>query len=252
MRPYLGKNCLTRLGLILAAIVFGAAATVQAQSQLQLPPLPKYTAPPPSHSQNSTTIPSNPMLTQPSSPPPEELPDTAPQDEPPEVEAPPPANMNEPILPAIFRGCWQGEVYTLDDLERLPGAARLGTWTPKTYRICYQRYGNGPYQLTFTDTGMEHDDRIISPSGSMRLLSTQGQTALMLWSLHFDEYLPSPASFFGFGGSGTSTFPVDESTKLRCVIESDGMHVWATVYGLREGEPWFQAHWHALFLPVPT
>jgi hypothetical protein len=250
MGPYLDKNYLTRLGLILAVIVFGYAVTAHAQSQLELPP-PKYTTPPTSHSQNSVTIPSNPSLTQPSSPPPQESPDIAPQQEPPEAEAPPSA-MTEPILPAIFRGCWQGEVYTLDNLERLPGAARLGDWTPKTYRICYERYGNGPYQITFTDTGMEHDDRIISPSGSMRLLSTQGQTALMLGSLHFDEYLPSPASFFGFGGGGTSTFPVDESTKLRCVIESDGMHVWATVHGLRDGQPWFQAHWHALFLPVPT
>src|ERR1700728_4282979 len=90
MRPNLGKNCLTRLGLILGVIVSGTATIVQAQSQLELPPLPKYTAPPPSRSQNSTTIPSNPMLTQPSSPPPEELPDNAPQDEPPEAEAPPP------------------------------------------------------------------------------------------------------------------------------------------------------------------
>ncbi|HUN57747.1 MAG TPA: hypothetical protein VMU41_06500 [Candidatus Binataceae bacterium] len=250
MRTHLRKNYLTRLGLILAAIVFGTAASVQAQSQLQLPP-PRFTPPPVSHSQNSETIPSNPMLSQPSSPPPEELPENTPQDEPPEAEAPPPAVMTEPILPAIFRGCWQGEVYTLDDLERLPGAARLGTWTPKTYRICYQRYGTGPYQLTFTDTGMAHDDRIISPTGTMQLLSTQGQTAMMLGSLHFEEYLPSPASFFGFGG-GNATFPVDESTKLRCVIDSQGMHVWATVYGLREGQPWFQAHWHALFLPVPT
>jgi hypothetical protein len=250
MQPYLKKNHVTRLGLILAAIMFGTTATVQAQSQLELPPPRQYTAPPPvSHSQNSETIPSNPMVTQPSSPPPvEELPQAAPQNEPPEAEAPPPYQMTEPILPAIFRGCWQGEVYTLDDLERLPGAASLGTWTPKTYRICYQRYGNGPYQLTFNETGMEHDDRIIGPTGSLQLLSTEGQTAMMLGSLHFEEYVPSPASFFGFGSR--STFPVDESTKLRCVIDSEGMHVWATVYGLREGEPWFQAHWHALFLPV--
>jgi hypothetical protein len=142
-------------------------------------------------------------------------------------------------------------VYTLDDLQRLPGAARLGDWTPKTYRICYKRYGNGPYQLTFTDTGMEHDSRIISPNGSMQLLSTQGQTAMMLGSLDFNEYYASSVGFLGLFGS-TSTFPVDESTKLRCVIEPDGMHVWATVYGLRDGQPWFQAHWHALFLPVPA
>jgi hypothetical protein len=249
MRPDLSKNYLPRLGLILAAIVFGAAATVRAQSQLELPPPPRYTAPPPvSHSQNFTTIPSNPTLTQPYSPPVEELPQAAPQNQQPEPL--PPSSIIEPILPAIFRGCWQGEVYTLDDLERLPGGPKLGSWTPKTYRICYQRYGNGPYQLTFNETGMEHDDRIISPTGTMQLLSTQGQTAMMLGSLHFREYSPKPASFFGFGGS--STFPVDESTKLRCVVDSVGMHVWATVYGTQSGQPWFQAHWHTLFLLAPT
>jgi len=153
------------------------------------------------------------------------------------------------VLPAIFRGCWQGEVYTLDEIERAPGGGKLGDWTPKTYRVCYRRYGNGPYQLTFTETGMEPDDRIISPSGSMQLLSSRGDTAMMLGSLHFNEYRPGPVGFFGLGSP--DTFPVNETTKLRCVVQSDGMHVWATVDGTRDGAPWFRAHWHALFLPVP-
>jgi hypothetical protein len=161
----------------------------------------------------------------------------------------PPPERAQPVLPAIFRGCWQGEVYTIDDIERAPGGAKPGYWTPKTYRICYNRYGDGPYQLTFTETSVEPDQRIISPNGSMQLLSSQGDTAMMLGSLHFSEYVPAPAGFFGLGSP--DTFPVNEMTKLRCVIQPDGMHVWATVDGTRDGVPWFRAHWHALFLQVP-
>jgi hypothetical protein len=132
----------------------------------------------------------------------------------------------------------------------MPGAARLGTWTPKTYRICYKRYGDGPYQLTFTETSVVPDSRIVSPSGSMQLLSSQGNTAMMRGTLHFDEYFPVQAGFFGFASASPGTFPVDETTKLRCVVASDGMHVWATVDGNREGVPWFRAYWHALFFQV--
>ena len=241
------RNRISRMGWIIAAIVLLMPSAAAAQSQLELAPptrivpeSPQQAPQPPS--QNSETIPSNPILTQPSSPPPSVPNET--QIPPP--EAPPPSvEMAQPILPSIFRGCWQGEVDTLDAIERLPGAARLGTWTPKTYRICYQRYGNGPYQLTFTQTNVAPDERIISPNGSMRLLSSQGNTAMMLGSLHFDEYYPASVGFFGFGSPGT--FPVDETTRLRCVVAPDGMHVWATVDGIRNGQPWFRAYWHALF-----
>ena len=131
----------------------------------------------------------------------------------------------------------------------MPGAAKLGTWTPKTYRICYKRYGNGPYQLTFTETGVAPDNRIVSPSGTMRLLSSQGNTAMMLGSLHFDEYFPAPAGFLR--SREPETFPVDETPKLRCIVAPDGMHVWATVRRQRDGAPWFRAYWHALFYQDP-
>jgi len=246
----LRKETLSLLGLILALILCAPAAA-WAQAQLELPPLPQHTAPPPSHSQNSTVIPSNPMMAQPSSPPPvEEIPQAAPQDESPETEVPPPV-ASQPVLPAIFRGCWQGTVYALDDIEFFPGSPAHSTWTPKTYFVCYRRTGNGPFQLTFNQAGIEHDSRIFNPVGSIQLLSAYGNEALMQASLRFEEYRSSLASFFGFGG-GTSSFSVNESTKLRCVVDSAGMHVWATVYGTQSSQPWFQAHWHALFLPAPN
>jgi hypothetical protein len=254
MYRYLYRISLPRIGLVIALMIaIPAVASAQDQDQFQLPtqivPESPQTEPsPPSH--NSETIPSNPVVAQPFSPPP--MPYQAPQNPPPAEAPPSPMEETQPILPDIFRGCWRGEVDNLDAILPMPGGARLGTWTPKTYRICYQRYGSEPYQLTFNETAVAPDSRIVSPAGTMRLLSSHGSTAMMLGSLHFEEYFPVQASFFGFANPGPGTFPVDETTKLRCIVAPDGMHVWATVDGNREGVPWFRAYWHALFYPVPA
>ena len=146
------------------------------------------------------------------------------------------------MLPAIFRGCWQGKVEFLDSIERLPGAPKTGVWTPKTYRLCYQRYGNGPFQLNFSEAGIDRDSRITNPQSSMSLLSTDGRTyATMRALLHFDEYSKRD------GG----TFAVDETARLQCDIEPDGMHVIGSVHGMRDGDPWFRAYWHTVFVHVP-
>ncbi|MBF6560972.1 MAG: hypothetical protein IVW56_11830 [Candidatus Binataceae bacterium] len=172
---------------------------------------------------------------------------------PPPVIAPEPATPPEPaavapmqpMLPAIFRGCWQGEVEWVDSIERLPGAAKIGPWTPKTYRLCYERYGNGPFQLTLTEAGIQHNSKIINSQGVMHALSTDGRTyATMQAFLHFDEYHVRDY----FGGA---TFPVDETTRLQCDIQPDGMHVSGNVYGMRDGSPWFRAYWHTVFVHVP-
>jgi len=241
MKPSHTTQLLAVLGLNLALMV-ASLATARAQSQLDLP-VPSTQGPPAApmaplpRSQNSQTIPSHPLAAQPSVPPPE--------------ATYPPSLMAQPVLPAIFRGCWRGEVFNLDEIQLLPGAGGLGTWTPKTYRVCYQRTGNGPFELTFTEAGIEHDSRIYNAAGNMQLLSTDGHNAMMQASLHFDESVGGGGSFFGLVLGGGS-FPVDETTKLRCVIEPDGMHVWATVYGTRDGAPWFRAHWHTIFEPDPS
>ncbi len=149
----------------------------------------------------------------------------------------------QPVLPAIFRGCWQGRVEYLDSLERLPGGARLGFWTPKTYRLCYRRIGDGPFVLTFTEAGIEPNDRIINAQGRMTLLSSDGRRyASMRSDLDFDEYRRH-ASY-----SGNDTFAVHEIADLDCSIQSDGMHVKGIVTGSRNGAPWFRARWHAVFM----
>jgi len=153
--------------------------------------------------------------------------------------------MQQPVLPAIFRGCWQGDVEFLDSIERLPGAAKIGTWTPKTYRLCYERYGSGPFQLTFTAAGVAQNSKITNTQGAMELLSSDGHTyATMRAQLHFDEYRNGDY----FSGA---TFAVDETTRLQCDIQPDGMHVIGSVRGTRDGDPWFRAYWHALFIHIP-
>lgn len=153
--------------------------------------------------------------------------------------------MQQPVLPAIFRGCWQGKVEYLDSIERLPGAAKVGSWTPKTYRLCYQRYGDGPFQLTFSEAGIDHNRKITNAQSSMNLLSSDGRTyATMRALLHFDEYRNGDYS-------AGSTFAVDETARLQCEIRPDGMHVIGSVHGTRDGDPWFRAYWHTVFVHVP-
>ena len=158
---------------------------------------------------------------------------------------PPPAQVyrSQPVLPAVFRGCWEGRVDYLDSLERLPGGAKLGFWTPKTYRLCYRRIGNGPFVLTLTEAGIEHNDRITNAEGRMTLLSSDGRHyASMRSDLNFDEYRTAAGYF------GSTTFAVHEVADLNCSIESDGMHVDGIVTGWRNEAPWFRARWHTVFV----
>jgi hypothetical protein len=152
------------------------------------------------------------------------------------------AYRSQPVLPAVFRGCWEGRVDYLDSLERLPGGAKLGFWTPKTYRLCYRRTGNGPFVLTFSEAGIEQNDRIINAEGRMALLSSDGRHyASMRSDLAFEEY-GTHASY-----SGSNTFAVHEVADLDCTLEGDGMHVKGEVTGWRNEAPWFRARWHTVF-----
>ena len=158
------------------------------------------------------------------------------------VRPEPPALQTQPVLPAVFRGCWQGRVDYLDSLKRLPGGPRLGFWTPKTYRLCYRRIGNGPFVLTFTEAGIEQTDRITNAEGRMTLLSSDGRRyASMRSDLDFDEYR-THAGYFG-----NNTFAVHELADLDCEIKPDGMHVKGIVTGWRNAVPWFRARWHTVF-----
>jgi hypothetical protein len=180
--------------------------------------------------------------------PPPQLPPPMPPPPPPALPPPPPpASMlhSQPILPAVFRGCWDGRVEYLDSIERMFGAPKVGVWTPKTYRICYRRVGSGPFELTFSQVGVDPNTKIINPTGRMDLISTDGRDAAQMRALlHFDE-------FYAHGHLGAPTFGVDEEAFLNCVIHGNGaMVVRGQVFGRRDGSPWFRAHWHAVFSRV--
>ena len=155
------------------------------------------------------------------------------------------AAQSEPKLPQVFRGCWQGEVEFVDELERIPGAHRVGYWTPKTYRLCYKRVGDGPFHLTLSETGVVPNEQILNARGHVSALATDGRAyAKMRAELHFEENHIDP-------GLRGIKFAVDETTMLDCRINGDAMTVTASVYGTRDGDPWFKARWHANFRHVP-
>jgi hypothetical protein len=229
------------LGLTSFVIVW-SASLARAQQSLEVPSPSSQSAPSirihrqatPSHTPPSAaveTIPAaHPQLR------------IAPSPKPPPAVRSEPSRQAEPILPAIFRGCWQGQVSQLDSIERAPGGAKIGPWTPKTYRLCYERTGDGPFEMTFTEAGVARSSRITNANGQIQILSSDGRTyATMHAVLHFDEYRAGTSYFRG------DTFPVDEVTRLQADIKPDGMHVWGQVAGNREGAPWFRAWWHTVF-----
>ena len=86
--------------------------------------------------------------------------------------------------------------------------------------------------------------RLSTPGARWILVSTDGRTyATMRALLHFDEYR--------YGNSSGDTFEVDEVARLQCEIRPDGMHVIGSVRGTRDGDPWFRAYWHTIFIHVP-
>jgi hypothetical protein len=219
---------------IIAIAISAASASAQGimQGEPSIAPAPRATyAPPPR---------SNPEM---------QIPQQAPQQQWTPAPPPPPITaplmVPQPVLPPVFRGCWEGTVYNVDSMERAPGGHALGYWTPKTYRLCYKRVGNGPYQLTFGEAGIVASQKIKYSQGRVDIERTDGRSYAELRAfLHFDEYRA------GFNPAG-DTFPVDEDTTLECQINGDQMRVIADVDGRREDQPWFRAHWRTVFTRAP-
>jgi hypothetical protein len=226
--------------LLVVTVISVSAVSALAQDMLQgepqIAPAPRATHPPAANRemqipQQAPQQPWTPMQTPapPSPPPPIRVPLVAPQ----------------PILPPVFRGCWQGTVENVDSITRAPGGHKLGYWTPKTYRLCYRRVGDGPYQLTFGETDVVATEKIRYSKGTVEIKKTDGRSYAELRAfLHFDEYRAGP-------NPGRATFAVDEVTMLECKIDGEQMHVIADLDGRREDEPWFHAHWRTTFIRVP-
>lgn len=157
------------------------------------------------------------------------------------------ATSNVRLLPQVFDGCWSGSVEKLDsiDLFRPP---QVTLWVTKTYRLCYQRDGNGSSQPTLTEAGLNREiasrlgTEVGNVIGHLKVVSTDFRTkAEMRAFLHFNERPRNPQSF---------RFPVglvDELTTLDCQIDGVTMHVEAQVYGEYDTTPWFTGSWHADF-----
>lgn len=233
------------LQLAAAAIAFGQGSIAPpppSQREPQIAPVPGYNPNP--ESTPIQVLPSwlwppgpgrqPPVATAPTQP-------SSPLPHGPSIQLTEPALQENPVLPPVFRGCWKGEVTELDWIKRLPGAHKVGYWTPKTYRVCYRRLGSGPFRLTLTETSVEENEKIIHPVGRVMPISTDGRAyARMHATLHFDEYSIDR-------DSPSATFAVDESTYLDCRISNNKMLVTADVYGKRDNAPWFRARWHADF-----
>ncbi len=210
------------------------------QGEPQLPPAPRPTRVPQQPYNPEMQIPQQ-APQQPWTPPPPPAPPPPPP--PPQVNVP--LVSAQPVLPPVFRGCWQGTVENVDSITRAPGGHKLGYWTPKTYRLCYKRVGDGPYQLTFGETDVVATAKIKYSKGTVEIKQTDGRSYAELRAfLHFDEY-QAGRTF------SSSTFAVDEVTLLECKIDGDQMRVIADVDGRREDEPWFHAHWRTTFMRVP-
>ena len=236
--------------LILCALVCGLAANAnqaaRAQSSPGVPgpgnqyqpyvPPPIRLAPSNGDGDGGNTIQLLPGWNQPPA-----QPQAQPQPVTPPVNVAPMTAQAAPSLPSVFRGCWQGQVSELDWIRSEPGAHKIGFWTPKNYRLCYKRVGNQPFTLTFTEAGVEPNEKIINARGQVVPISTDGRAyASMRSRLNFDEYKTRGDGF-------SPTFAVDEVTNLDCRIAGDDMIVSADVYGARDGAPWFRAHWRADF-----
>jgi hypothetical protein len=245
-----GLHVLVLMGAFI--VLFGGRASAQEQFELprqslQGPPpiyLPSTPAPTPAGHLPRSDIRTLPEISPQLATSPPSSPSSLPAYESEPQPAPPTeVDRGQTALPAVFRGCWEGRVEYLDSLRRLPGGAKPGFWTAKTYRLCYRRIGNGPFVLTFSEAGIEQNDRITNPEGRMTLLSSDGRHyASMRSDLDFDEY-GTRTSFVG-----SNTFAVHEVTELDCRIKPDGMHVEGNVTGWRDGVPWFRAGWHTVFI----
>jgi hypothetical protein len=227
---------LALLGTI--ALAFAQNSQSGGGSELVIPlARPKQTPQAPANTSGTVTIPS----IQPQEPPP-----TGPVTTIPPARQPPGASTLEIPLPKVFRGCWRGVVPRLDSLRML-GGPHVSKWIPKTYRICYEQTGSGPFKLTMSETGLAgYHSSLTNVRGIMKVISTNGRTeARMRALLHFDE--PTGFVVGMFGGTGS----VDELTNMSCRIDGNIMRVEANVYAQWNGRPWSEMTWHADFENVP-
>jgi hypothetical protein len=155
-------------------------------------------------------------------------------------------NLGE-ILPRTFQGCWQGTVYTLDSRRDIPPFV-MGNWMSETYRLCYLKHGDGPFQLTFSTIDMDPSSaqiqgiQIDDITGRVDVVSTDGSANAALHAyLHFRQ--KSPVLFGLLSAQSLS----DESVDLSCAIVNGEMAVQAQFQQTCNGAPCSVGSWHQTF-----
>lgn len=155
-------------------------------------------------------------------------------------------NLKEIPLPEVFRGCWTGDVPTVDSMTPLsPDAGQL-IWLTKRYVLCYKQAGyNGRWKLTFAEGSVANGRDVSDQRQVIRVKSVSGPyRAEIVAYLHFRA-----PKLNGFGFSTGATNVLDELTHLHCKIVpyEDVMNVRATVFVESNGAPYASIDWRAQF-----
>ncbi len=153
-------------------------------------------------------------------------------------------------LPKVFQGCWQAQVTHLDSL-RVLGRQPPNLWITKTYRFCYRRVGQGPFEPTLATAGVDSNSApfgmVSSVQSTLRVLRTDGRSSATLRA--FLEFNQTDVELGILAGTAAA---VDELTEMTGRLDGDVMHIQAKVYAEWNRSPWCIITWHADFVHAPN
>ena len=159
-------------------------------------------------------------------------------------------------LPKAFDGCWQGTVQEPDTWRHVRGP-RLAGFIPVTYKLCFQRMGQNPIQITFSNSTLDTEPAakrgyyIRDVNQRSSLVSATPNAAWLLFVVSYPETGRFLWLFPGFTGT------ISRTTALYCTIESesDSLEVEASSVARCDGASsvgcsggiWTTQTWHARF-----
>lgn len=151
------------------------------------------------------------------------------------------------ILPRTFQGCWQGTV-AQPDYDRSIPPFTMGDWMSETYRLCYVRHGDGPFELTFSSLSMDptaaetEGIHIDDFRGKVEVVSNDGaDRATLRARMHFRQ---KQSVLLGL----LSQQSVSEAiVNMQCRLTNGAMQVQAQFLQTCDGRPCFEGRWHQTF-----
>ena len=137
----------------------------------------------------------------------------------------------------------------LDSL-RVLGRQPPNLWITKTYRFCYRRVAQGPFEPTLATAGVDSNSVpfgvVSSVQSTLRVLRTDGRSSATLRA--FLEFNQTDVEL----GILAGTAAVDELTEMTGRLDGDVMHIQAKVYAEWNRSPWCIITWHADFVHAPN